>query len=43
MGRGVEYFFTEGNRLENEALINPYTEKAKELLRKGNGKRTDKL
>ena len=32
-GRGVDYFFAEGNKLENEAF-NPYTERAKELLKK---------
>ncbi len=40
-GRGIEHFFTEGNKLENEALINPYTEKAKELLSKNHSKHTD--
>lgn len=33
-GRGIDYFFAEGNKLENEAFENPYTEKAKELLKK---------
>jgi replication-associated recombination protein RarA len=33
-GRGIDYFFTEGNKLENEAFPNPYTEKAKALLSK---------
>ncbi|XES77339.1 MAG: hypothetical protein ACBZ72_00305 [Candidatus Bathyarchaeia archaeon] len=33
-GRGVEEFFSEGNKLENEALPNPYTERAKELMKK---------
>ncbi len=37
MGKGIDDFFTEGNKLENEAFPNPYTEKAKELL-KVNGK-----
>ena len=31
-GRGIEHFFTEGNKLENEGIINSYTEKAKKLL-----------
>jgi replication-associated recombination protein RarA len=34
MGRGIEHFFSEGNKLQNEAFANPYTEKAKELLKK---------
>lgn len=34
MGRGIDYFFTEGNKLENEAFTNPYTDRAKELLKK---------
>jgi len=34
MGKGIEDFFSEGNRLEKEAFQNPYTEKAKELLKK---------
>ncbi len=34
MGRGIEHFFTEGNKLENEALTNPYTKQAKEFLMK---------
>ncbi len=34
MGKGIEDFFSEGNKLENEAFINRYTEKAKELLKK---------
>jgi len=31
-GRGIDYFFSEGNKLSNEAFANPYTERAKELL-----------
>ncbi len=31
MGKGIDDFFSEGNKLENEVLKNPYTEKAKEL------------
>ncbi|NLE05018.1 MAG: hypothetical protein GX638_09480 [Crenarchaeota archaeon] len=34
MSRGIEQFFSEGNKLEKETLTNPYTEKAKELLSK---------
>ena len=34
MGRGIDYFFTEGDKVENEVLANPYTAKAKELLEK---------
>ncbi len=33
MGKGIDDFFTEGNKLESEALPNPYTQKAKELLK----------
>lgn len=33
MGKGIDDFFTEGNKLENEAFPNPYTQKAKELLK----------
>ncbi|MCL2691413.1 MAG: hypothetical protein FWE56_04040 [Candidatus Bathyarchaeota archaeon] len=32
MGKGIDDFFNEGNKLTNEAFPNPYTEKAKELL-----------
>jgi hypothetical protein len=32
--RGIDYFFTEGNKVENEVFANPYTERAKELLKK---------
>jgi replication-associated recombination protein RarA len=34
MGRGYDYFFTEGNKLSNEDTDNPYTEKAREMLKK---------
>jgi replication-associated recombination protein RarA len=34
LGKGIEDFFSEGNKLENEAFINRYTERAKELLKK---------
>lgn len=32
LGRGLEYFFTEGTMLNNEAFETPYTEKAKKIL-----------
>lgn len=32
VGKGYDYFFTEGTKLENEAFENPYKEKAKEIL-----------
>jgi len=34
LGKGIDDFFSEGNKLENEAFTNPYTEKAKELCKK---------
>lgn len=34
MGKGIDDFFNEGNKIVNEAFSNPYTEKAKELLKK---------
>jgi replication-associated recombination protein RarA len=34
LGKGIDGFFTEGNKVANEAFPNPYTEKAKELLKK---------
>jgi replication-associated recombination protein RarA len=34
LGKGIEDFFSEGNKLENEAFHNRYTERAKELLKK---------
>ena len=37
MGRGIENFFVEGNKVANEAFPNPYIEKAKELLKKQGG------
>jgi replication-associated recombination protein RarA len=33
MGKGIDDFFSEGNKLANEAFLNPYTERAKELLK----------
>jgi replication-associated recombination protein RarA len=33
-GRGIDHFFDEGAKLENEAFPNPYTKRAKELLSK---------
>ena len=41
MGRGFEYFFSEGSRLSNEALENPYTDKAKEMLIKYGGLKSE--
>jgi replication-associated recombination protein RarA len=41
MGRGFECFFSEGNRLSNEAFENPYTERAKEILIKHGGLKPD--
>lgn len=34
LGKGLDDFFSEGNKLENEAFYNHYTERAKELLKK---------
>lgn len=34
LGKGIDDFFNEGNKLENEAFINHYTERAKMLLKK---------
>ncbi len=34
MGKGIEDFFGEGNKLENEAFNNVYIARAKELLKK---------
>lgn len=33
MGRGLEHFFSEGTKLSKEPYENPYTEKAKEILK----------
>ena len=33
-GRGLEHFFSEGTKLNNEPFKNPYTDKAKEILTK---------
>jgi replication-associated recombination protein RarA len=35
MGRGLEHFFSEGTKLNKEPYENPYTEKAKEILKQG--------
>jgi replication-associated recombination protein RarA len=35
MGRGIEHFFSEGTKLNKEPYENPYTEKAKEILKQG--------
>lgn len=34
LGKGIDDFFTEGNKVVNEAFPNPFTERAKELLKK---------
>jgi len=34
LGRGIEHFFAVGNKLENEAFLNTYTQRAKEILSK---------
>jgi replication-associated recombination protein RarA len=34
LGKGFDDFFSEGNKLENEAFFNRYTERSKELLKK---------
>jgi replication-associated recombination protein RarA len=34
MGKNIDDFFSEGNKIENEAFPNPYTAKAKMLLKK---------
>ncbi|MCW3999880.1 MAG: hypothetical protein NWE93_06550 [Candidatus Bathyarchaeota archaeon] len=36
LGRGIDHFYSEGNRLENEGFPNPHTQKAKEYA-KGRG------
>jgi len=41
MGRGFDYFFSEGNKLKNEPFENPYTEKAKEMLIKHGGLKSE--
>jgi replication-associated recombination protein RarA len=41
MGRGFDHFFSEGNKLKNEPFENPYTEKAKEILSKYGGLKSD--
>jgi replication-associated recombination protein RarA len=38
LGKGIDDFFSEGNKLENEAFLNRYTERSKELLKKYNEK-----
>ena len=34
LGKGIDDFFSEGNKLENEAFINRYTEHVKNLLKR---------
>jgi replication-associated recombination protein RarA len=41
MGRGFDYFFSEGIKLSNEPFQNPYTEKAKEILIKHGGLKSE--
>jgi len=41
MGRGLEHFFSEGTKLNNEPYENPYTEKAKEILIKHGGLKSE--
>lgn len=41
MGRGLEHFFSEGNKLSNEAFENPYTEEAKKILTKYGGLKSE--
>jgi len=38
MGRGLEHFFSEGTKLNKEPFENPYTEKAREILKQGSFK-----
>jgi len=40
-GRGFDHFFSEGNRLKNEPFENPYTVKAKEILIKHGGLKSE--
>ena len=42
MGRGLEHFFSEGTKLNKEPFRNPYTEKAKEILKQGSLKSESK-
>ena len=41
MGRGLEYFFSEGTKLNKEPFENPYIEKAKEILIKHGGLKSE--
>jgi len=41
MGRGLEHFFSEGTQLSNEPFNNPYIEKAKEILVKHGGLKSE--
>jgi len=40
-GRGLDHFFTESVKLKNETLENPYRERAKELLKKYGGPKSE--
>jgi len=42
MGRGLEHFFSEGTKLNKEPFQNPYTEKAKQILKQGSLKSESK-
>jgi replication-associated recombination protein RarA len=42
MGRGLEHFFSEGTKLKKEPFQNPYTEKAKQILKQGGFKSESK-
>jgi len=41
MGRGLEHFFSEGTKLNKEPYENPYREKAKEILIKHGGLKSE--
>jgi replication-associated recombination protein RarA len=41
IGRGLEHFCSEGTKLSNEPLENPYKEKAKEILIKYGGSKSE--
>jgi replication-associated recombination protein RarA len=41
MGRGLEYFFSEGTKLNNEPFKNPYIEKAWKILIKHGGLKSE--
>jgi len=41
MGRSLEHFCSEGTKLSNEPLENPYKEKAKQILTKYGGSKSE--